>query len=99
MMTSFSFFIAKQVTKMCTAKIRGTMEPSYDDKSTPSSQPKDLLRDGPCSEQHAVLQACQQRKNIIKPSNAMTFCVSETDLLIACVRKHPAHFHTAQMRK
>ena len=59
----------------------------------------DLLRDGPCSEQHAQLQACQQRKNIIKPSNALTYCVSETDLLISCVRKNPAYFHAMKMKK
>jgi hypothetical protein len=69
------------------------------EQSSDNAAMKDLLRDGPCSEQHALLQSCQQRKNITKPSNALTFCVSETDLLITCVRKHPAYFHTMKMRK
>jgi hypothetical protein len=69
------------------------------EQSSDNTAMKDLLRDGPCSEQHALLQSCQQRKNITKPSNALTFCVSETDLLITCVRKHPAYFHTMKMRK
>lgn len=66
--------------------------------ATSNLQP-DLLRDGPCAEQHAQLQTCQQRKNIQKASNALTYCVSETDLLISCVRKNPAFFHTMKMKK
>ena len=73
------------------------MEPSS--SSGRQISPPDPLRDGPCSEQHAQLQACQQRKNINKPSNALTYCVSETDLLISCVRKNPAYFHTMKMKK
>ena len=73
------------------------MEPSA--SSGRPISPPDPLRDGPCSEQHAQLQACQQRKNINKPSNALTYCVSETDLLISCVRKNPAYFHTMKMKK
>jgi hypothetical protein len=68
--------------------------------STNANEKKaDLLRDGPCSEQNALLQSCQQRMKIQKPSNVLTYCVSETDLLISCIRKNPAYFHTMRMKK
>ena len=57
------------------------------------------LRDGPCAEQYALLQNCQVSKKIQKAANAMTFCVSETDLLIKCIHKNPAYFHDTKMRK
>ena len=83
---------------------RISMESSSSSNAVSSSNqlllpPPDPLRDGPCAEQHAQLQACQQQKNIYKPSNALTYCVSETDLLISCVRKNPAYFHTMKMKK
>jgi hypothetical protein len=57
------------------------------------------LREGPCATQYELLQRCQAGKRIVKPSNAMTLCVSETDLLIRCVHKHPAFFHDVSTRK
>jgi hypothetical protein len=59
----------------------------------------DKLRHGPCAEPFAQLQLCKERKQIIKASNALTFCVSETDVLIQCVRKNPAWFHESSMKK
>ena len=51
------------------------------------------LREGPCAESFQRLKKCQNERGIQKAANALTFCVSETDLLIKCVRKNPAYFH------
>jgi GCK domain len=56
---------------------------------------KDKLRNGPCHETFALLDGCRKAKNVQKASNALTFCVSETDLLIRCIRRHPAYFGPA----
>lgn len=52
------------------------------------------LKDGPCSKCFTLLEQCQQGKNIKKVSNALTFCVSETDLLIRCIRKNPLYYQS-----
>ena len=62
--------------------------------TTTNADNNDKLKNGPCSEYYALLEKCQQGKNIKKASNVLTFCVSETDLLIKCIRKNPLYFQS-----
>lgn len=73
----------------------------------------DLVRDGPCADPLALLRRCQEQQQqqqpglpTVSPSSSssstgavLTHCVSETDLLIRCVRRNPAQYHAAGMRK
>lgn len=56
----------------------------------------DKLRNGPCQEVFAALLACQKRHGIQQPKHALTRCVNETDRLITCIHKHPAHFQATK---
>jgi hypothetical protein len=80
----------------CLTKHRPTM-PSL--AATIPNSNDTRLRDGPCADPYALLQKCQASKGIQKASNAMTFCVSETDLLIKCIHKNPAFFYESNMKK
>lgn len=53
----------------------------------------DKLREGPCRKVYALLEKCHKDRKI-PLEQAMTVCVNEADLLIRCVHKHPAYFHS-----
>ena len=59
----------------------------------------DLLRDGPCADVFELLEQCQRTKGVALANRALNVCVSEADLLIRCIKKHPAHFHAAEVSK
>jgi len=67
-----------------TRRSLSTMEQQNDDQK---------LREGPCSKQYTLLKQCQSTRGIKRAANALTYCVSETDLLIRCVHRHPRFFH------
>lgn len=58
-----------------------------------------LLRQGPCADVFEQLEACKADKNLKQHANALTFCVNETDRLIRCFKKHPAHFQSRHKDK
>jgi hypothetical protein len=61
----------------------------------PSGEPQeDKLREGPCAGVYQLLEKCQKDKKIARDARALSACVSETDLLISCIHKNPAYFHT-----
>jgi hypothetical protein len=59
-----------------------------------SNNNKNKLKDGPCAKYYALLEQCTHEKNIKKSSNAFMICVSETDLLIRCMRKNPSYLQS-----
>jgi hypothetical protein len=63
-----------------------------DDPNNAYADNDDKLRNGPCHETFALLEGCRKAKNVQRATNALTYCVSETDLLIRCIRRHPAYF-------
>ena len=77
--------------------------------SSSSSSPNntdttDKLRHGPCRDQFQLLEKCRsqhatavQKGRTAQAQNRKTLslCVSETDLLIACVKKHPLVFQSS----
>ena len=76
---------------MVSAQQQQTVQPNKNDNNK-----NNKLLNGPCAEPYELLQQCQQSKKIIKASNAMTICVSETDLLIRCIKKHPLYFSSTK---
>jgi hypothetical protein len=52
----------------------------------------DKLREGPCADTFELLEKCRHERGLRK--DPFGECVSETDLLIICVQKNPAYFHT-----
>ena len=72
------------------AAVAQTIQTTSD--SLQQSQEPDKLREGPCSDIFALLEKCQQEKRIKRNDRALTFCVSETDLLIKCIHRNPAYF-------
>jgi len=68
--------------------------------SAASTNNDDLLRQGPCSQIVQLLEECQRAKGLLRqpPAKALQACVSEADLLIACVKRHPAHFHQQKQK-
>jgi hypothetical protein len=46
----------------------------------------------PCADTYELLEKCKASKKITRAEQVLTKCVSETDLLIQCMKKNPAHF-------
>jgi hypothetical protein len=71
---------------------------SSNDNNNESSTPPvviDRLQEGPCADIYQLLQACRNDKRITRHDRALTLCVSETDLLIKCIHRHPAYFSSS----
>ena len=61
-----------------------------------STKEEDKLQDGPCADIFSLLKKCQHEKGIVRHDRALAVCVSETDLLIKCIRRNPAYFQALQ---
>lgn len=78
----------QQTSDKATIKTTEAAEPS-------ATQQENKLNNGPCADTYALLEKCKVNLGIQHKSGkvAMALCVSETDLLIKCIKKHPLHFH------
>ena len=81
-----------------------TAEAASSSSSSPNNNTNDKLRHGPCQNQFQLLEKCRsqhatavQKGRTAQAQNRKTLslCVSETDLLIACVKKHPLVFQSS----
>lgn len=51
------------------------------------------LNSGPCSDVYELLEKCKEDSGLIKPTNIMSYCINETDLLIKCIKRNPLYYH------
>ena len=80
-----------------------------DHRNVEGRKPNNPLKDGPCSKQFQLLEACGERNSLLSSNSndnnnnnnnnnekdRMQACPSETDILIKCIHKNPLYFQSS----
>uniref|UniRef100_A0A7S3DZ02 Uncharacterized protein n=1 Tax=Entomoneis paludosa TaxID=265537 RepID=A0A7S3DZ02_9STRA len=85
-----------------TTTVSSIPSPSTSQTQQPQQQRhNERLQHGPCAEPYEWLQKCQTKRNIPpeKTNLLMHVCVSEMDLLMTCIKKHPLYFHADKAKQ